>query len=39
MVLEKDGEDYLDLSCEKGRNIKQRQKEKKYHTYNKMKQG
>jgi len=36
-VLQKDGEDQLNPSCEKGRSITYSQGGKKYHTYNKNK--
>jgi hypothetical protein len=39
VVLEKNGEDQLDRSCEKLRSIAQSQGGEEYPTYNKMKKG
>ena len=39
VVLEKDGEDRLDRSCEKWRSITQSQGEEEFPTYNKRKEG
>jgi hypothetical protein len=39
VVLEKNGEDQLDRSCEKWRSITQSQGGEEYRTYNKKKKG
>jgi len=39
VVVEKDGEDQSDRSCEKGRSVIQSQVGEEYHTNNKKKEG
>ena len=39
VVLEKDGEDHLDRSCEKWRSVTESQGGEEYPTYNKKKEG